>query len=189
MRNRKIQGVGVTDCNHKDSDGKNLQSYNIWFNMIKNVYGCYKDMYRGFSVCESWHSYKNFKSWYDAQHSGNDTYILDRYLLPNPNHLFSPETCCLMPKEIKQFISVKPNTDNNLPLGVHYCQERDKYVAQGRRDGKVKYLGAYESPERAHAVYAVHKIGYARFLADKWRYVIDSRVYDALMHWRVSNGE
>ena len=191
MGNTIILGVGIKDCAYKDDNGVKLRSYNIWHSMVKNVYGGYKPsrggrIYDGFTVCDEWLRYSNFNAWYDKQEHGDNTYVLDKDLMPNPTKVFSPDTCCLLPKEIKAFISVKPNKDNGLPIGVHYCEIKEKFVAMGKRDGKVVWLGTHDTPDEAHARYAVNKILYARFLADHYRYVLDERAYKKLMNWKVA---
>jgi hypothetical protein len=67
---------------------------------------------------------------------------------------------------------------NPLPAGVHYCEERGKYVAQiSNRLRSIKNLGRYNTPEEAHQAWKAKKHEYACQLAEL---ETDERVKQAL---------
>lgn len=83
--------------------------YTTWYNMILR---CYKDgeglkSYKKVSVCKEWHDYMNFKRWYEENNKyGYMTNMsLDKDLFSeNGNKIYSPATCCFIPKEINACI-------------------------------------------------------------------------------------
>lgn len=59
-------------------------------------------------VCDEWYNYIAFAKWYDSQ-SRVDTpcsYELDKDLFGEDSHIYSPETCCLIPKEMNLFVRI-----------------------------------------------------------------------------------
>jgi hypothetical protein len=52
-------------------------------------------------------------------------------------------------------VTPKPlaSKQSGLPKGVYYSRNRTKYMVRVHRDGHVKCLGTYDTPEQASAVY------------------------------------
>lgn len=54
-------------------NGKTLRSYTVWQNIMKRCYNKKNHNYKwygakGVTVCKEWHSYENFKKWYDENY-------------------------------------------------------------------------------------------------------------------------
>lgn len=143
---------------------------------------CYSEVYHnkqptyvGCTVCEGWKTFSNFKYWMEGQKWEGK--VLDKDILGD-GKLYSPETCCFIPQSVNNFLTDRRNDRGQYPLGV--IELRGKYSAQCKNpfDKKSRgYLGVFDSPEEAYAVYLNKKKEYAAQLAD---IVEDERVSSAL---------
>lgn len=94
-------------------------SFQRWQQMMTR---CYQSTdrrnkaYKDATVCEEWHNYSNFKRWYDKNFPVTDnlnrklvydaSISLDKDLFrKNGEKIYSPETCCFIPKELNSFIT------------------------------------------------------------------------------------
>lgn len=50
---------------------------------------------------------------------------------------------------------------------------------------KDRYLGYYDTPEKAFKVYKRVKEGHIKSLAEKWKGKIDDKVYESLLQWKI----
>lgn len=168
---------------------------------------CYSETYRnktdayvGCIVCSDWLNYSEFKKWFHADRNSlmrdeNESFWhLDKDILVKGNKIYSPETCCFVPQEINK-VTVKPKrklTHQGLPEGVGIIKPKTLgskvgYTARahtGTTD-KDRYLGYYDTPEKAFKVYKKVKEGHIKSLAEKWKGKIDDKVYEALMNWEI----
>jgi len=159
------------------------KNYNMWTGMIKRCYDekmqekhpTYKDV----TVCEEWHNFQNFAAWFE------DNYIegfeLDKDIICPDCRVYSPETCCFVPREIN--LLFKNITKRNLPLGVYYL--RGRYQVSTPTNDKSTYIGFYKTVEEALIAHKTAKEKYMKEAAEKWKDKIDSRVYDALMNYTI----
>lgn len=101
---------------------KNERSYIVWSNLLLRTFDnpvreklpTYKDC----EICEEWKNYENFKKWYDDPANGYiEGYDLDKDLLSDGKKIYSPETCCFLPKHLNFLLRNKSKRDN-LPNGV-----------------------------------------------------------------------
>ena len=113
-----VYGVGYAKGTRESpvrTDGGDDHSYRTWFGMLTR---CYKDggikSYKDVSVCEEWHDYMNFRTWY-FEHVKNglgDNFAIDKDLFGKGKRLYSPQTCCFLPKEINACIKAIKSFDN-----------------------------------------------------------------------------
>jgi hypothetical protein len=82
--------------------GKLTVVYLKWSNMLER---CYSEEYHkkqptyiGCSVDERWHNFQVFAKWFEENYI--EGYELDKDILLKGNKIYSPETCCFVPKEI-----------------------------------------------------------------------------------------
>ena len=186
-------GVGIVGNEKtRDSNGKSLNSYRCWANMIRRCYDKKEwnrcPTYKNCEVCEEWHDYSNFKKWYNEnfyQIKGQRT-ELDKDILIKGNKIYSPFSCCFVPREINTLF-VKSNSIRGLyPIGVHYNKEINKYIAQ-LKDGNNNniVLGNFNTPEEAFYEYKKAKERYIKKIADKYKNEIPKKVYDAMYKYEV----
>ena len=167
-------GVGINDL-----DGyEKTQMYRIWDCMLSRCYengdgaATYKDCY----VCEEWLRISNFKKWYDENHV--EGYHLDKDLLVKGNKIYSPQTCCFLPKEINAIFK-KYRKNNGIPTGVHF--RRGKYTA--RFNGKT--LRTSSDVNECFLAYKTEKEKKIKEVARDYysRGLITEKVYNAMMSY------
>jgi len=173
-------GVGKYNCTNY------LKIYATWNNMLER---CYESKYHekrptyiDCTVDEEWHNFQNFAKWYEENHKEN--YALDKDILFRRNKVYSPKTCCFVPQEINNLFTKSNSKRGNYPIGV-YEYKSEKYRALIRQNNKLVYLGLFNTPEEAFQVYKEVKENHIKEVADKWKDLIDSRVYKAMYKYQV----
>lgn len=167
-------------------------AYFAWSNMIHR---CYSDdiqkkrpTYRDCSVCEAWKCFSTFKEWFDKQIYFQG-WMLDKDILIKGNKVYSPETCCFVPVEINSLFTKRQNFRSELPIGVKLCkaQRRFKecYKASVSQNDNKSYVGTFKTPEEAFNAYKAAKEAWIKQVADKWRDMLDPKVYEALYNYEV----
>lgn len=187
---RNVQGIGYLGVGDylPYFEGKDTLCYVAWVNMLRR---CYSESsrkknpsYVGCTVCEEWLCFQEFAKWYYSQVGANEGFQVDKDLLVKGNKVYSPDTCCMLPKDINALISYKYKKDNAMPTGVAKRSEK-RFRACLNIFGKNKILGTFDTVEEASLAYKVAKEDYVKLVADKWRGSIDEAVYESLMNWTV----
>lgn len=192
--NRKILfGVAVFDADCT-CNGKNEMIYRAWKSMIfrcySKEYAASHPTYKECTVCENWLTFSNFLNWANKIQVGfKEGYHLDKDLIFSNNKLYSPDTCCFVPREINDMI-VKPSVNKNgLPIGV---TKRGNlyYVSHGISllgGQKSKSVGYFKNINDAFNAYKFSKEAYIKEVAKKYyeENKITKRVYNALMNYNV----
>ena len=87
-------------------NGRDIKSYSVWHSMLQR---CYDDKYHikhptyeGCTVCDEWLYFSNFKKWFDENYIEGTQ--LDKDIF-SKNKVYSPETCCFVPREINVLMS------------------------------------------------------------------------------------
>lgn len=182
---RLLFGVGVFDLYSENKSA----SYKAWIEMLRRCYDTTTthkwDAYTEVTVCMEWHTYSNFKAWFENPENGyREGYHLDKDILSKENKVYSPETCCLIPPALNLCFTHHRKT-NGLPLGV--CWRKGKYVAQFSPQKKNGYLGRFDTAEEAFNAYKTARETYIKNLATSL-YLngeITKRVFDALMRYEL----
>lgn len=194
-----LNGHGCPFCSSNKHRGKNMKnvynslyrvkrerSYIVWSNMllrtidnpVKEKLHTYKDC----EICEEWKNYENFKKWYDDPTNGYiKGYDLDKDLLSKEKKIYSPETCCFIPKYINSILRHKPKNDS-LPSGV--CKNGNGYRSRFMCKGKV-YCKQHNTIEEAETEYKHIKSTIIREEAEKLysSHLITEKVYKALVKY------
>lgn len=186
-----IEGVAYNSMGKHRAfiDGKKTKAYQVWRSMLQRCYDkkFHKDnpTYIGCSVCEEWLDFQNFASWYVDHKYGNLGYQLDKDLLVPNNKVYSPDTCCLIPRDLNVLLIDSRAIRGEYPQGVHFFKPTSRYAVQIRINGKQNYLGLFDTPEEASLVYKTAKEAHVKTKANEWRDRIAPEVYEALMAWRL----
>jgi hypothetical protein len=114
-----------------------------------------------------------------------DGYCLDKDILVSNNKIYSPETCCFVPKEINTIINRQKRQRGSLPIGV--TKNKNKYLSQISKHKKRIILGYFDTPEDAFLAYKREKESYIKEVADDYynKGLITKRVHDALYNWTI----
>jgi hypothetical protein len=186
-RNKGFFGIGkyVSSKNNKIN-----RSDKVWRGMMNRCY-CEKEQdkrpsYKGCSVAEEWHNFQNFAKWYEDNWNPETMkgWHLDKDILVKGNKIYSPETCRLVPPAINGLFLKKNLNRGNCPIGVSFNIKDNKYRACIMKDKRIT-LGRFKTPEEAFKCYKLHKEAYIKEVADKWKDLIDVKVYEAMYNYKV----
>ena len=158
--------------------------YKMWTSMLKRCYSNRYKSYKNVTVCEEWHNFQNFAQWYNDNYNPETMqgWQLDKDILSKKCRIYSPETCCFVPREIN-VLFFSSNKTNNLPMGVH--KDKKAYVAKCWILGKYTNLGNYDTIEKAFSIYKLNKLKEIKRVADKWKDKIEPHVYQAMYNYKI----
>lgn len=179
-------GVGE-HISYQKEDSKLTPSYIAWRGMLQRCYcpksHAEKPTYIGCEVHTDWRNFQTFAKWFDQQYRG-DGWQLDKDLIADGNRVYSADTCVFIPHQLNSLVTDCRAVRGDLPQGVSRLY--NKYQANLRVDGKQYFLGSYVTPEEAFEIYKFAKEANVRRMAEKYRGLIDPRVYKTLMNYEVT---
>ena len=156
-KNSLVQGIGINDANYPVKITKNRKIiwrcpfYERWRAMLRRCYSslCHKRQptYIGCSVCPEWRYFSKFRLWMENQKW--EGLELDKDLLVKGNQVYSPDTCCFIPKGINCIFCSGRKKKNNLPGGVRLISNGKYKVEICIRPGK-RYIKTLSTFKGAH---------------------------------------
>ena len=193
-----VYGVGFNDKTRPAKvDGKNVKEYKLWQSMLNRCFSEKEQTryptYRGCSVSDNFLHYSFFYDWCQEQigfgkvDDKGRSWCLDKDLLFVGNKIYSETTCVFVPNEINLFFIDSGAVRGEYPIGVYFDKASGKFVAQCKVNGKRQYLGLFNTPQEAFAVYKPFKENLCKQLALKWQTEIDERLFNAMMNWSVKD--
>lgn len=181
---RSVQGVGYHGVGkYKTQVDKVLDlAYKKWRAMMtrnyyydyENKFSSYKDCY----VADEWHNLQTFSDWYYNQVGWDKGFELDKDLLSDGSKVYSPETCCLIPREINTAIVSLTNSDSI--MGYH---ERRKGVFEVRMRSIAGSCRSFYDKDEAVEYYKELKKTCLNNLIAEWDGKVDKKVMDKLKGW------
>lgn len=170
--------------------------YRKWYDMLKrcydpyylNKYPTYIDCY----VCEEWHCYQNFVKWWEENvyNCNNERMELDKDILIKGNKIYSPNTCIIVPKRINYLFIKCDKSRGKYPIGVSWDKKGNKFTVQCRilnkeNNNKRIHLGYYDTSEEAFLAYKQFKENYIKQIADEYKGLIPSKLYESMYSYEV----
>ena len=160
------------------------QENDAWKCMIERCYcGERKEHMKYFencTVCEKWFNFQNFAEWYSKnKYVVKGRLHLDKDILYPGNTIYSPDKCLLVPQKINEQFHYRPK-DTGLPTGIR-LMDSGKYSAVCNS----KSLGTYTTVFEAYDVYAKEKERVVKQIADEYKSIVPTKVYDALYEYKV----
>lgn len=179
-------GIGYRGSENIDCTS---ESYQKWHDMINRCYNKKfherKPQYANCTVCTEWLNYSNFKIWYDKNNVTGKKLDLDKDILFKGNLEYSPATVTLVPHVINTlFVNGKSNR-GNLPIGVYFDKEKNKYRAEMSFLGDQIKLGRFDTAKEAFARYKKYKEDFIKDMAEQYKDVIPDKVYRAILNWKI----
>jgi len=190
---KPFYGVGRNSKRqHKTKlNNKHTEAYRAWHHMLTRCYSpktqAINPTYIGCSISEVWHDFQDFADWFYSHPYSGLGYQLDKDLLVTGNKVYSPETCCFVPQEINLLLNNNGINRGEHPQGVSWHKATEKYLANIAVKGKTVYLGVFNCAQEAHQAYRLAKEQYVKEKALEWQDRIDTKVFDALISWRLNN--
>jgi len=188
---RSFSGVGYFGYGKFKGDNPLTSFYlNTWSCMLKR---CYRDdvhkrqpHYKGCTVAEEWHNFQNFAQWMEDNYNPvtMKSWQLDKDTINKGNTIYSKESCIFIPSEINLIFTKRPVKISKLPPGVKLTKG-GRFTANVMLNKVKHWLGVFDTPELAFEAYKTAKETHIKNLADKWKNLIDPRVYQALYNYKV----
>jgi hypothetical protein len=185
---RTVFGVGYSSKGKykKTIKGKYTKEGLLWRNMLERCYSknniknypTYKDTI----VCEEWHDFQVFADW--VTNNYKEGFHLDKDILCKDCKIYSPETCCFVPRAINIALTKRDKSRGKYLIGATYSKT-GKFVAMMNRNGKICYLGTFDSELEAHNKYKMEKEKYIIQLANRFKEEIKYKTYQALINYKV----
>ena len=187
-----VHGVGIVGTKYSITiDGVHTKEYILWKTMLQR---CYSDnskkkspTYEGCEVSSKFKSYEYFYEWRNKQIGfDNKDWQLDKDLLVKGNKVYSEDTCVFLPDEINKLLVKSDKKRGKHLIGVYWCKKGKAFKAQvSKNKGKSEYLGSFNTELEAFNAYKEAKESFIKEQAEKWKYQIDPRAYEALMDYQV----
>jgi hypothetical protein len=194
---KSIYGMG---CMGDKIDFKQTKrEYQAWHDILRRCYDVsyheLKPTYIHCEVCEEWLNYENFYTWITSQENyekwKEDVHFnIDKDILFKNNHVYSPETCCLVPRNVN-ILFVKSDRQRGVyPIGVsEYYKDSGLYQARCHDQllNKSIYLGAFNTPEMAFYAYKKYKEQLIKNVAniEYNRQTITKKCYTAMLNYKI----
>lgn len=190
-----IAYIGEGDAPLTVNDNKISLPYGYWLNMIKRCYSkkllTNRPTYMNCKVCNEWLNYNNFYTWYKCNYYEieGEKMCLDKDILIKGNKIYSPNACIFVPSRINSLFVNCNKKRGNLPLGVSFNKNKNKYVAQYSKkiNDKTKntIIGLFNTIEEAFNIYKQTKENYIKQVADEYKHSIPEKLYDTMYKWRI----
>lgn len=193
-----VFGVGILGNEKSKENGCHTKEYALWTSMLQRCY-CplflkERPTYKDCRVSENFRYLPYFKEWCHSQFNYNEvddkgkSFVLDKDILIKGNKVYSPETCCFVPREINALFTKSDKARGSLPIGVTK-NDYGGYTAQLRCHSKSKHLGYFNTAEEAFQVYKVAKEAYIKEVAEKWKGKLSQETYSAMLNYVVSEND
>jgi len=187
-----VYGVGINDWDGAVKvEGKKIREYLLWANMLKRCFDQKlkqnQPTYQGVTCSKEWLSMTKFiEDVSQMRGFGLDGWALDKDILVKGNKLYSKDACCFVPQEVNNLLIKSDNSRGEYPVGVCFHKASGKFMASLTINGKKKNLGYFTTAEEAFQVYKAAKEAQIKVVAEKWKHILDERVFRALMTYEVN---
>lgn len=159
--------------------------YSIWRNMFVRCYDlAYQEKeptYIECSVDPRWHNFQVFAKWFEQNYV--EGYHLDKDILIKYNKIYSPETCCFVPREINNLFTKRQNDRGECPIGIHKLG--NKFIARVNKKESRVHVGSFNTKEEAFQAYKTAKETYIKEVANKWKDRITEQIYNTMITYNV----
>ena len=164
---------------------KHTKAYEKWNTMLKRCYSSIyhnsHPTYRGCLVDKRWHNFQIFAEWFERNYI--DGFELDKDILVKGNRLYSPETCCFVPKKLNSLVLNNYKSRGEYPIGV--SKHGSNFQAKCRINGKLIPLGTYDTIIEAFIAYKEVKEANIKDIAEEYKCLIKENVYKELINYKV----
>lgn len=157
----------------------------IWRGIKLRCSGHGNTSYEDCKICYEWDkSLDAFTDWFfeNIYFCGDEKLEIDKDLFSNGSKIYSPETCCFLPKRLNVELAYKKKKEANLPTGVK-ATESGKYIAIIHR-GKGHLSKTFDYVEQANEFYKSNKERYIRELAEFYKKYLPDKIFDALINYK-----
>lgn len=188
VRGKKNKKIRYSYFINDEVGESQTKAYHSWDAMLKRCYSGKHKTYSDCSVCEEWYLFSNFKKWFNENYI--EGYDLDKDILVKGNKVYSPETCCFVPREINEIISNNKSIRGKYPMGV-YKNPYDKYCASLKKYKKIIRIGVFDTPSEAFMAYKKAKEEHIKNVAKNYydENKISLKVYESLCKYEIHEND
>lgn len=158
---------------------KHTKCYSIWRGMLQRCYYEYKGFnssYEDTEVCNYWHNFQNFAKWFEENYV--EDWELDKDLLNPDKKIYSPSSCCFIPKEINCLLKEQKETTGTLKVG-------NRYKSQIGMDKIHNHIGTFNSIEEANNAYKKEKKKHLTNIIQKYKEKLNIEIYNKLLNYEI----
>lgn len=174
-------------------NGKLTKCYKIWQHMLARCYDSkYIEKYPTYKDCivhDSWHNFQNFAGWFEKNfyQIEGERICLDKDILCKGNKMYSPDTCVFVPSRINTLFIKCDERRGDLPIGV--SEHKPGYRVGVSCNNKYLKLGTFSTPHEAFLMYKLNKELVIQGIANECKDKIPTKLYEALMNYKVEEGD
>lgn len=171
-------------------DGKPTPEYRVWNDVLKRCYNpnCHEKhpTYIGCTVAKEWHNFQTFADWYVVQAGYLERWHLDKDLTFLGNKVYGPSTCALVPQEVNSLLIKRGRYRGKSPIGVIWHKASRAFVASVNRGHGKEHVGSFPTALLAFNAYKSAKEAYIKVVAEKYKDVLPSAIYNNLISYTIS---
>jgi len=161
--------------------GKLTKVFSTWRSMLTRCY-CTEyqtknPTYTGCVVAEVWHNFQAFASWFEANYRKDCD--LDKDIIGN-GKLYSPTTCCFVPRCINTLLNGNLASRGNNKQGVSWDVTCNRFKAQISVSCTSRHLGYFDSEQEAFEAYKVAKLEYVDEVIATYTEVLPANILEGL---------
>lgn len=136
-------------------------------------------------VCEEWNDYSMFSQWYWINIYGSEQFRLelDKDLFSKGEKLYSPDTCCFLPKSINLILASCTSRNKLLPGILH--TKSNTFMVQVNH-GSIVRKQTFKTEHEAFLFYKDEKEKNIKIVAEAYKFLLPQKIYDALIGYEVN---
>lgn len=176
--------------------GEPTKEYDTWRGILRRCFDnnrkSLQPTYKDVTCCDEWLLFENFYDWLHSQENlqkwlNGDKWAIDKDILVKGNKVYSPNTCCLVPKNVNNLFIKGQNVRGKYPIGVGKQYKNYTAKCQNPFTGKTEPLGTYETIENAFLAYKSRKESYIKQVAQEEynKGNITKQCYEAMINYQV----
>ena len=150
----------------------------------------HRPTYKGCLISDNFRDYDYFVNWCRCQKGFNiDGWVLDKDILSGEHKIYSESTCVFIPTLLNSFLTFSKRVNSisgyaGVSWQGSYSKNVGKFIVScAQLDGKNKTLGRTDCPLEGYGLYRKEKIRLAKVLAERYKGVVDNRVYSYLVNF------
>lgn len=138
----------------------------------------------GFDDFQQFAEWCNDQPGYSSFDAEGFRFEIDKDILVHGNKIYSPKTCCFVPKRINSLLTSSTAARGKHPLGVSYVKRRSVFMAYCKDGTGMTFLGHFSDTMLAHQAWQIKKRDVITSAAMDYLVMAGAsiRVYEALLY-------
>lgn len=175
-----VRGMGFEGYGKYNTTVDNVASVK-WRDMLTRAYSDVELLRRpsteDVKVCEEWHNFQNFAEWFNGNYING--WELDKDIITPGNFLYSPETCCFIPREINTRFPKRYSKSSR----VYWDRTKEKYQVNYRSLDGMRKTRHFKCKLCAEQFKILQTKDLLLQLAGKYKEDLSPIVFHSLVNW------